>query len=96
MLMVYRATPIPATGVSPSQLIMGRQIRTTIPTLSRNLLPAWPDSSTVREADKKMKGRYSNAYNRKHGVRPLSGLKSCGNFRWEDVAGKQKASSNDS
>ena len=23
-----------------------------------------------------MKGRYSNAYNRKHGVRPLSGLKS--------------------
>ena len=121
-LMVYRATPIPATGVSPSQLIMGRQIRTTIPTLSRNLLPAWPDSSTVREADKKMKGRYSNAYNRKHGVRPLSGLKSgqtvrvkhdgqksswccqwiwiytkiiyCGNFRWEDVAEKQKASSN--
>ena len=73
--MAYRATPIPATGVSPSQLIMGRQIRTTVPTLSRNLLPAWPDSSTVREADKKMKGRYSNVYNRKHGVRSLSGLK---------------------
>ena len=73
--MAYGATPIPATGVSPSQLIMGRQIRTTVPTLSRNLLPAWPDSSTVREADKKMKGRYSNAYNRKHGVRSLSGLK---------------------
>jgi hypothetical protein len=62
--MVYRATTIPATGVSPSQLIMGRQIRTTIPTLIRNLLPAWPDISTVREVDKKAKERYSHAYSR--------------------------------
>ena len=73
-LMVYRATPIPATGVSPSQLIMGRQIRTTIPTLSRNLLPAWPYLSTVREVDKKAKERYSHAYNKRHGVKSLSDL----------------------
>ena len=73
-LMVYRATPIPATGVSPSQLIMGRQIRTTIPTLSRNLLPAWPDLSTVHEVDKKAKERYSHAYNNRHGVKSLSEL----------------------
>ena len=70
-LMAYRATPIAATGVSPSQLIMGRQIRTTVPMLTSNLLPTWPDLSTVREADKKMKERYS-AYNRKHGARYLS------------------------
>ena len=73
-LMVYRATPIPATGVSPSQLIMGRQIRTTIPTLSRNLLPAWPDLSTVHEVDKKAKERYSHVYNNRHGVKSLSDL----------------------
>ena len=70
--MAYRATPIAATGVSPSQLIMGRQIRTTVPMLTSNLLPTWPDISNVREADKKMKERYSSAYNRKHGARSLS------------------------
>ena len=73
-LMSYRATPIPATGLSPSQLIMGRQIRTTVPTLSRNLQPAWPDLSIVREVDKRMKKRYSDAYNKRHGARSLSGL----------------------
>lgn len=53
---------------------MGRQIRTTIPTLSCNLLPRWPDLSSVREADEKMKRSYSNAYNRRYGVKPLSDL----------------------
>ena len=73
-LMVYRATPIPATGVSLSQLIMGRQIRTTVPMLTSNMLPAWTGFSTTCEADKRMKERYSSAYNRKHGARSLSDL----------------------
>ena len=51
-----------------------RQIRTTVPILSCNLLPAWPDLSIVREMDNRMKRRYSNAYNNRHGARSLSGL----------------------
>ena len=46
-LMVYRSTPISTTGVSPSQLMMGRRIRTTVPMLSSKLEPEWPDSSSV-------------------------------------------------
>ena len=54
-LKVYRATPISATAVSPSQLMMGRRLRTTVPTLSRNLEPEWPDFACVQRSDERAK-----------------------------------------
>jgi len=42
-LMTYRATPIPATGKTPSELIMERLIRTTLPTLSKVFEPKLPN-----------------------------------------------------
>ena len=53
---------------------MGRRIRTTLPMLSKNLEPAWPDLEKVRECDNKAKESYSYHYNRRHGTRPLSEL----------------------
>lgn len=41
-LMSYRSTPCSTTGFSPAELLMGRKIRTTLPTLEKNLLPKWP------------------------------------------------------
>lgn len=38
-LMCYRSTPCSSTGASPAELLMGRKIRTTLPTLDSNLLP---------------------------------------------------------
>ncbi|KAI2647390.1 Transposon Tf2-8 polyprotein [Labeo rohita] len=38
-LMSFRATPTSSTGVSPAELLMGRKIRTTLPTLPKNLRP---------------------------------------------------------
>ncbi|XP_060723274.1 uncharacterized protein K02A2.6-like [Tachysurus vachellii] len=76
-LMSYRATPIQATGVSPSQLMMGRRIRTTVPTLESNLQPEWPDLHQVRKLDCKAKGSYRKYYNKRNNVRTLPEISPC-------------------
>lgn len=73
-LMIYRSTPIQATGVSPAQLMLGRQIRTTIPTLETKLQPAWPNLQLVRQADERTKENYKRAYNCRYGAKPLPEL----------------------
>ncbi|KAK5921824.1 hypothetical protein CgunFtcFv8_019149 [Champsocephalus gunnari] len=47
-LMVYRSSPHSSTGVSPAELLMGRKIRTTLPTLAKNLQPKWPSRHHIR------------------------------------------------
>lgn len=73
-LLSYRSTPLQATGASPAQLIMGRQIRTPIPTLESNLQPAWPDLHKVKQADAKAKASYRRNFNKRHNVKDLPEL----------------------
>ncbi len=65
-LLSYRATPIQATGDSPAQLMLGRQIKTPIPTLEEKLLPQWPDIALVKVADARAKAAYKHHYDRCH------------------------------
>ena len=73
-LLIYRDTPIKATGYSPAQLASGRRLRTTLPTLSENLEPRVCEKSTVAASDAKAKKRNKQTFDRHHGVRPLDTL----------------------
>ncbi len=69
-LMVYRDTQIAATGASPSQLMMGRHLRTTLPVPSATLEPSWPDRETILARDEKYKLNTSKYHDHRHGAKP--------------------------
>ena len=73
-LMIYRDTVIAATGCSPSQLMMGRHLRTNLPTLGVKLRPSLPNPDVVKDTDKATKLGYQHYYNARHGVRSLPDL----------------------
>lgn len=73
-LLSYRATPIAATGASPTQLMLGRQIRTTLPVLEKNLRPCLISLEKVAEKDKQAKAAYKHFFDRRHSVRMLPHL----------------------
>ena len=73
-LLNYRSTPHSATGVSPAQALMGRQVRTRLPVLPKKLLPKVPDPETLRSKDQATKQKYKLYYDNRHGVRNLKSL----------------------
>ena len=74
-LMIYRSTPVQSTGCSPSKLLMGRELRTTMPILPRNLSPQWPNMERVSNRVESSQQVYKRQYDRRHGVIPLPFLK---------------------
>lgn len=62
-LMAYHATPVPATEKTPSELIMGRQIQTTMQTMANILEPKLPTTAAVKES-----------FDRRNGTRELPQL----------------------
>ena len=39
-IMIYRVTPLPHIGLSPSQMLFGRQIKTSLPQATKKLMPS--------------------------------------------------------
>ena len=73
-IMEYRATPIEATGLSPAEMMMGRKIRTLLPTLPKLLKPDWIERDDMRLRDQRYKERARDGYDRRNGTTPLSVL----------------------
>ena len=54
-LMSYRATPLPLCNLSPTQLLIGRRIRTVVPEADGVLVPSWPNLTEFRKVDEQYK-----------------------------------------
>ena len=67
-LMAYHATPL-QNGTSPCQLLMGREIRTTLPRISAGSVPA-----NIREREERYRRQQAVTFNRRHGATELPTL----------------------
>ena len=73
-LMIYRDTVISATGHSPTQLLIGRHVKSNLPTPSSALRSCQSSPEDIRENDNKAKLSYARHYDRRHGARLLPSL----------------------
>ena len=64
-LLAYRSTPL-QVGYSPSQLLMGCVLRTTVPTTRAQRKPCIPVLSLVRSRDQKNKARQKKNFDSHH------------------------------
>ena len=72
-LLSYRSTPLKC-GFSPSELLMVRKLRTTVPMTRESLKPVVPDPITLQERERKYRERTQRNYNQHHGVIDLGEL----------------------
>ena len=49
-LLAYRTIPL-RSGFSPAELLMGRKLRSTVPTFHENLIPKWPDMDKLQKSE---------------------------------------------
>ena len=73
-LLSFRTTPIMWCSFSPTELLMGRQLRTDIPTPKNQLIPQWSYIQEFWEKDNEYKAKQRRDYNDRHRVRPLDPL----------------------
>ncbi|XP_077521342.1 uncharacterized protein LOC144132649 [Amblyomma americanum] len=66
--LAYRSTPL-KNGYSPSDLLMGRRLRTKLPVTSGMLVPRLPDATKHRNFKEEYRAQQRRDYDRRHGVR---------------------------
>lgn len=70
-LLAYQSTP-PACKFSPAQLLMGRQIRNSVPMFDTQLNPHWPDLGKLHARESQSKLKQETMFNSRHRAKPLS------------------------
>jgi transposase InsO family protein len=73
-LLAYRTTPHETTGVSPAHMLMGRRLRTTLPSHPAVLAPELVSRETAQVKDEHSKQQQSKYYNNRNGARQLRQL----------------------
>ena len=74
-LLSYRTAPL-QIGYSPSELLMSRELRSTVPTTQTQRIPKTPDRKSVRAQDQNLKARQRDNFDCHHGARELPPLAS--------------------
>uniref|UniRef100_A0A147BIU1 RNA-directed DNA polymerase n=1 Tax=Ixodes ricinus TaxID=34613 RepID=A0A147BIU1_IXORI len=72
-LQSYRATPL-ENGYSPAELLMGRRIRTSLPTVGSRLNPKTPYPDLLKNWEKQSRDKEKVNFDRRHGVHALKPL----------------------
>ena len=70
-ILTYQSTQLPWCGLSPAQLLMGRQLRTYLPQISEQLKPSWTHLHGFREQDHKFKSQQKANFDKRHKVHSL-------------------------
>ena len=72
-LLTYRSTPLP-NGFSPSELLMSRVLRSSVPTTVAQRRPRLLDIDLLREKEEQLKNRQKENFDKHHGARRLPAL----------------------
>ena len=73
-LLSYRSTPLPWCRHSPSELSMGRCLRTRLPQTKEHFIPNWNYLTAFRKQEEVHKKKQRQAYDRRHRVKELPAL----------------------
>jgi len=67
-LLNYRSTPL-ENGYSPSELLMGRKLRSTVPTASVNLVPKTPNPVILKSREEHIRENRKIQFDKRHGAK---------------------------
>ena len=94
-LLAYRTTPL-GNGYSPSELLMGPRLQSTVPIVSDELKPRQANNELLRQRERDYKQRQKHNYDRRHRATNLEKPEPNDNVYAKDqkIWGKVKQDSN--